>query len=120
MPTDVDYVLNLAVVKSNRWDIDLAANAEAAGLLMAHCRTATALLHCSSTGVYEPAGLHALAETDALGDNHRVIMETYSIAKIAAEAVVRTCARRSTSRRRSPGSTCPTATTAAGPRSTSR
>ena len=93
VPTAVDYVLNLAVVKSNRWEIDLAANAEAAGLLMAHCRNATAMLHCSSTGVYEPAGLHELAETDALGDNHRVIMETYSIAKIAAEAVVRTCAR---------------------------
>jgi len=93
VPGDVDYVLNLAVVKSNRWEIDLAANAEAVGLLMAHCRDATAVLHCSSTGVYEPAGLHELAETDALGDNHRVIMETYSIAKIAAEAVVRTCAR---------------------------
>jgi len=93
VPTAVDYVLNLAVVKSNRWEIDLAANAEAVGLLMAHCRNATAMLHCSSTGVYEPAGLHELAETDALGDNHRVIMETYSIAKIAAEAVVRTCAR---------------------------
>ena len=93
VPTDVDHVLNLAVVKSNRWEIDLAANAEAVGLLMAHCRNATAMLHCSSTGVYEPAGLHPLSETDALGDNHRVIMETYSIAKIAAEAVVRTCAR---------------------------
>ena len=93
VPGDVDYVLNLAVVKSNRWEVDLAANAEAVGLLMAHCRDATAMLHCSSTGVYEPAGLHELAETDALGDNHRVIMETYSIAKIAAEAVVRTCAR---------------------------
>jgi nucleoside-diphosphate-sugar epimerase len=93
VPTDVDYVLNLAVVKSNRWEVDLAANAEAVGVLMAHCRNATAMLHCSSTGVYEPAGLHEVAETDALGDNHRVIMETYSIAKIAAEAVVRTCAR---------------------------
>jgi nucleoside-diphosphate-sugar epimerase len=93
VPGDVDYVLNLAVVKSNRWEVDLAANAETVGLLMAHCRDATAMLHCSSTGVYEPAGLHELAETDALGDNHRVIMETYSIAKIAAEAVVRTCAR---------------------------
>src|SRR6478736_893606 len=40
VPADVDYVLNLAVVKSNRWDIDLAANAEAAGLLMAYCRGA--------------------------------------------------------------------------------
>ena len=93
VPTEVDYVLNLAVVKSNRWAIDLAANAEAAGLLMAHCRGATAMLHCSSTGVYEPAGRHELAETDALGDNHRVIMETYSIAKIAAETVARLGAR---------------------------
>ena len=93
VPADVDYVLNLAVVKSNRWDVDLAANAEAAGLLMQHCRNAKAVLHCSSTGVYQPAGLHQLRETDALGDNHRVMMETYSIAKIAAEAVVRAAAR---------------------------
>lgn len=93
VPSDVDYVLNLAVVKSNRWEIDLAANAEAAGLLMQHCAGAKAMLHCSSTGVYQPAGLHQLAETDALGDNHRVMMETYSIAKIAAEVVVRTAAR---------------------------
>ena len=93
VPSAVDYVLNLAVVKSNRWDIDLAANAESAGLLMQHCAGAKAMLHCSSTGVYQPAGRHELAETDALGDNHRVMMETYSIAKIAAEVVVRTSAR---------------------------
>jgi nucleoside-diphosphate-sugar epimerase len=93
VPADVDYVLNLAVVKSNRWDVDLRANAEAAGLLMAHTRGAKAWLHCSSTGVYQPAGHHPLAETDPLGDNHRVIMETYSISKIAAETVVRLGAR---------------------------
>jgi nucleoside-diphosphate-sugar epimerase len=93
VPADVDYVLNLAVVKSNRWDLDLAANAEATGLLMAHCRNARAWLQCSSTGVYQPAGLHPLAETDPLGDNHRVIMETYSIAKITAETVARLGAR---------------------------
>jgi len=93
VPTDVDYVINLAVVKSGRWEVDLRANAESAGLLMAHCRDATAFLHCSSTGVYEPAGTKPLLETDPLGDNHRVIMPTYSIAKIAAEVVVRTTAR---------------------------
>jgi len=93
VPRDVDYVINLAVVKSGRWEVDLRANAEAAGLLMAHCREATAFLHCSSTGVYQPAGDHLLRETDPLGDNHRAIMPTYSIAKIAAEAVVRTSAR---------------------------
>ena len=93
VPAEVDYVLNLAVVKSGRWEVDLRANAEAAGLLMAHCRSAKAVLHCSSTGVYQPAGSHPLVETDPLGDNHRAIMPTYSIAKIAAEAVVRTAAR---------------------------
>jgi nucleoside-diphosphate-sugar epimerase len=93
VPDDVDYVLNLAVVKSNRWDVDLAANAEATGLLMARCRNAKAWLQCSSTGVYQPAGLHPLTETDSLGDNHRPIMETYSISKIAAETVARTGAR---------------------------
>jgi UDP-glucuronate 4-epimerase len=93
VPDDVDYVLNLAVVKSNRWEVDIRGNAEAAGLLMAHCHSATAFLHCSSTGVYAHAGAHELAETDPLGDNHRVMLPTYSIAKIATEAVVRTEAR---------------------------
>jgi UDP-glucuronate 4-epimerase len=93
VPADVDYVCNFAVVKSNRWDVDLAGNAEAAGLLMAHCRTARAFLHCSSTGVYEAAAGEPQLETDPLGDNHRVMMPTYSISKIAAEAVVRTTCR---------------------------
>ena len=90
VPTDLDLVLHFAVVKSGRWDVDLRANAEATGLLMAHCTNASAFLHCSSTGVYQPAGHHPLLETDPLGDNHRAIMPTYSISKIAAEAVVRT------------------------------
>ena len=93
VPRDVDYVCNFAVVKSNKWEIDLAGNAEAAGLLMAHCREAKAFLHCSSTGVYEAAGGTPQRETDPLGDNHRVMMPTYSISKIAAEAVVRTTCR---------------------------
>ncbi|MFM8237800.1 MAG: NAD-dependent epimerase/dehydratase family protein [Actinomycetota bacterium] len=93
VPTEVDYVCNFAVVKSNKWDLDLAGNAEAPGLLMAHCRTARAFLHCSSTGVYEAADGRPQRETDPLGDNHRVMMPTYSISKIAAEAVVRTTAR---------------------------
>jgi UDP-glucuronate 4-epimerase len=93
VPDDVEYVCNFAVVKSNRWDVDLVGNAEAAGLLMAHCRTARAFLHCSSTGVYEAAGGAPQRETDPLGDNHRVMMPTYSISKIAAEAVVRSTCR---------------------------
>jgi nucleoside-diphosphate-sugar epimerase len=93
VPSDVDYVCNFAVVKSNKWEVDLAGNAEAAGLLMEHCRGARAFLHCSSTGVYEAADGAPQRETDPLGDNHRVMMPTYSICKIAAEAVVRTTCR---------------------------
>ena len=96
IPDDFDYVLNFAVAKGGNddWDRDLAANAESVGLLMAHCRSAKAFLHCSSTAVYEHQGPeHPLKESDPLGDNHRVMMPTYSLAKIAAEAVARTAAR---------------------------
>jgi len=95
VPAEVDVVLNLAVAKTRSFDHDLSANAEAVGLLMQHCAGAEAFLHCSSTGVYQPNGRHPLAETDPLGDNHRVMkfMATYSISKIAAEAVARTAAR---------------------------
>jgi nucleoside-diphosphate-sugar epimerase len=93
VPRDLDFVCNFAVVKSNRWDVDIAGNAEAVGLLMAHCRSARAFLHCSSTGVYEAATGEPQLENDPLGDNHRVMMPTYSISKIAAEAVARTNSR---------------------------
>ena len=94
LPRDFDQVLNFAVAKSGKWDRDLAANAEGFGLLMAHCRASGALLHCSSTAVYQHQGPgHALVETDPLGDNHRVMFPTYSIAKISAEVVARAAAR---------------------------
>jgi nucleoside-diphosphate-sugar epimerase len=95
VPDDVDYVLHFAVAKSREGDFDrdLSANAEATGRLMARCRRAKAFLLCSSTGVYQAAGHHPLRETDPLGDNHRAIMPTYSIAKIATEAVARYAAR---------------------------
>jgi nucleoside-diphosphate-sugar epimerase len=93
LPGDFDYVLNLAVAKGGDFDEDLRANAEATGLLMSHCRRARAFLHCSTTGVYQPAGHRVFRESDPLGDNHRSIMPTYSIAKIATEAVARTLCR---------------------------
>jgi UDP-glucuronate 4-epimerase len=93
LPTDFDYVLNLAVAKSGKWAADLAANAESVGLLMAHCRTATAFLHCSSTAVYDPPNDEPRTESASLGDNHKVMFETYSISKIAGEVVVGTMAR---------------------------
>jgi UDP-glucuronate 4-epimerase len=93
LPSDFDYVLNLAVAKSGDWDNDLAANAESVGLLMAHCRSARAFLHCSSAAVYDPPGDEPRTEQAALGDNHKFLFPTYSISKIAGEAVVRSTAR---------------------------
>lgn len=95
VPEDVDYVAHFAVTKDPRadFDADIRGNAEGVGLLMARCRGAKAFLHCSTTGVYQHAGHHALREGDPLGDNHRVMLPTYSIAKISAEAVARFAAR---------------------------
>ena len=95
IPEAPDYVLHFAVARSPKpdFDGDLAANAEAAGLLMARCRGARAFLHCSTAAVYQARGGEPARESDALGDHHRVMMPTYSICKIAAEAVVRSSAR---------------------------
>lgn len=93
LPADFDYVVNLAVAKSGRWDKDMGANAESVGLLMAHCRGAKAFLHCSSTGVYDPPDDDPRTERAALGDNHRHLFPTYSISKIAGEVVARTMSR---------------------------
>jgi UDP-glucuronate 4-epimerase len=93
IPPDFDYVINLAVAKSGKWDKDLAANAESVGLLMAHCRGAKAFLHCSSAAVYDPPDDEPRAENAALGDNHKHLFPTYSISKIAGEVVARSMAR---------------------------
>jgi nucleoside-diphosphate-sugar epimerase len=89
LPSDFDYVLNFAVVKTGDFDYDLAANAEGVGNLMLHCRNVRAFLHFSSTAVYEYAGHEPRREDAPLGDNHRVMFPTYSISKIAAETVCR-------------------------------
>jgi UDP-glucuronate 4-epimerase len=100
LPDDFNYVLNFAVSKAGTWDEDLDGSAASIGFLMEHCRNATAFLHCSSAAVYQPNGHHAFTEDDPLGDNHRVyeaflpFMQTYSITKIAAEAMARYGARR--------------------------
>jgi nucleoside-diphosphate-sugar epimerase len=93
LPTDFEYVLNLAVAKSGDWDTDLGANAESVGLLMAHCRTAKAFLHCSSAAVYDPPGDEPRTERAALGDNHKFLFPTYSISKVAGEVIARSMAR---------------------------
>ncbi len=101
IPTDFTYALNLAVAKSGRWGPDLDAGAGSVALLQEHCQGARAFLHCSSTAVYQPAlGGAVFTEDSPLGDNHRIwdqsmpFMQTYSISKIAAEAVARYGARR--------------------------
>ena len=93
VPDDVSIVLHFAVAKSGDFAADLEANAEGAGRLLARCPRARAFLHCSSGGVYAYEGQKLHAEGDALGDNHRGMMPTYSIAKIAAETVVRFACR---------------------------
>ena len=96
LPDDFDAVLHFAVVKSGDFDYDLQANAEGVGRLMAHLgrgRAPRAFLHCSSAGVYQYAGHEPLSETSPLGDNHRAMLPTYSICKIAAESVASFSAR---------------------------
>ncbi|MBW2373130.1 MAG: NAD(P)-dependent oxidoreductase, partial [Deltaproteobacteria bacterium] len=93
VPEDVSLVLHFAVVKSGDFAYDLAANAEGVGHLMARCRRARAFVHCSSGAVYEGGGHTPRREDATLGDNHRFLFPTYSIAKIAAESMVRFGAR---------------------------
>jgi UDP-glucuronate 4-epimerase len=94
VPADVDVVLNLAVAKTADVDHDLRANVEATGLLMSHCRGASAFLHCSSTAVYQPVAGRRYTEDDPLGENnHRLMFPTYTLCKVAAEAMARFGAR---------------------------
>jgi UDP-glucuronate 4-epimerase len=95
LPEDVDYVAHFAVVKSNKWPIDLDGNVGGVLLLMERFQTAKAFLHCSTTAVYQPDGHTEFTEDSPLGDNHRdYFLPTYSISKIAAEGAVRHGARR--------------------------
>ena len=98
LPDAIDYVCNFAVVKSNKWDIDMDAQVGGLGALMewASNAGARAFFHCSSGACYLPNPHTPLAEDAPLGDNHAVFtfMSTYSISKIAAEAMARYAAQR--------------------------
>jgi nucleoside-diphosphate-sugar epimerase len=93
LPAGIDYVINLAVTHPRTFSAALATNAESLGLVMRHYQDAAAFLHCSSTGVYHPKGQEPVREDDPLGENHRTMLPTYSISKIAAEVVARLSAR---------------------------
>lgn len=95
IPADLDYVLNFAVARSNDWAADMAANVEGVALLMERCRGIEAFFQCSTAGVYESQGQVPLTESAPLGDSHRAAgFSTYSISKIAAEALVQHTASR--------------------------
>lgn len=96
VPDNLDYVLHFAVAKTNDFDRDLAANAEATAFLIEKVAGVKAFLHCSSTAVYQPNGHSPRVEGDLLGDSHAAFgfMPTYSIAKIAAESAAKYAAQR--------------------------
>src|SRR3954466_1998979 len=95
LPDEVDYVLHFAVVKSQKWGVDLDGNVGGLALLMERYAGARGFLHCSTTAVYQPDGHTAFSEDSPLGDRHRnYFLPTYSICKIAAEAAARHGARR--------------------------
>ena len=97
LPDDFTYVLHLAADQSGGHDYDAAirVNAEGTGLLLQHCRKAKAALVMSTFSVYKPKDDPTLPylETDPLGDANSMHAPTYSMSKIAQEAVARYCAR---------------------------
>lgn len=95
LPRDADYLLNFAVNREvgEDFDAELQSNSESLALLMQHCQNYKAVLHVSSCAVYHPDPEVVLTEHSALGDNHRNMFTTYSVGKIAQEAVARSCAR---------------------------
>jgi nucleoside-diphosphate-sugar epimerase len=94
VPRDFTYLLHIAVNHDPSYDRALRINAEGAGLLLSHCRGVKAALVMSTLSVYKPHPdpWHAFTESDALGDMIAA-SPTYSISKIAEEAVARYCAR---------------------------
>jgi len=97
LPNDFTYVVHLAAYIGPNPNIDRAMtnNAESVGLLMAHCRTAKAMLVMSTQSVYRPHPDpdHVYGEADPLGETNSPFAPTYSMSKIGEEAVARTCAR---------------------------
>src|SRR3984957_11409872 len=95
LPDDFDHVLHFGLARGLApldFDGHIRGDAEIGGLLLAHCRRAQSFLHCSSTSIYLQSS-ELLRESAPLADNHRGRNPTYSISKIAAEAVIRATAR---------------------------
>lgn len=92
VPDDAEILMNFAVSFSPRWDSALAVNAEALGHLVDRLPRLERMLHCSTMGVYALSD-ESHAEGDALGDSNAKMMPTYSISKIAGEAMAKYLAR---------------------------
>jgi nucleoside-diphosphate-sugar epimerase len=95
VPRQFDHLLHFArpaEPPDGDFDQAVAGHAEGIGLLMAHCQDAGSVLHCSSTSLYR-RGPAPSRETDPLTDDRHPRRPTYTLGKIAAEAVVRTMAR---------------------------
>lgn len=95
LPDDFSLLLHIAADFSEAdYERALRVNAEGTGLLLAHCRRARAALVMSTVTVYKPHPdpWHAFREDEPIGDQ-LIPPATYSISKIAEEAVARTCAR---------------------------
>lgn len=96
LPRDFTYLLHIAAsFEPGTYDRAITVNAESAGLLLDHCRTAKAALVMSTMSVYKPNAdpWHPFREDDPLGDVHVNLPWSYSVSKISEEAVARTCAR---------------------------
>jgi UDP-glucuronate 4-epimerase len=92
IPDNAEILLNFAVSFSSDWDTALAVNAEALGHVVDRQRSLERILHCSSMGVYA-ASTDIHDEKAALGDSNEKMMPTYSISKIAGEAMAKYLAR---------------------------
>jgi nucleoside-diphosphate-sugar epimerase len=97
LPTDFDYVVHAAANifdTANDYDAAIGANAEGTGLLMSHLRGVGAFLFVSSLQVYKEVTDRSAArrEDEPLGSHPRYA-PSYSVGKVASEAVVRTMCR---------------------------
>jgi len=116
LPADADVVLNFAVAKSNRWG-PTSTRTPGPRVADGPPPPRPSVLALLVDRVYKPAGHQALAEDAPLGDNHGVwsFLSTYSISKIATEAMARWGARRYQLPTTIAACRCPTAIGAAGP-----
>lgn len=97
VPDDFTHVLHLAAYLGGAPDHDAAlrTNAEGTGLLLHHVRRARAVMVMTTGSVYRPHEdpWHRVHETDPLGDASLPAVPTYSVSKIAEEAIARTACR---------------------------